>query len=467
MAGGLRSQTILVLVSALLTLVVPWPLSPDAAVSVVIVCLSLALIYAAAGVVGPGVPTHLGFFYLLFVVTVFLPGLVVAEMHQQPARNAYLLAIHLTLITVPAGGVLANLVSGFRRQEFRVWVAAPVTGPGPSIHLRVLFGLALGVATLLAAGYVMVAPSLPLLEFIRHRGSAAELVLLREESFKLLDSPLRYAFDVARRVAWPVLVCLGLGWWLQTRRGTWLAVFVVTAGIGLSYAALSLAKMPPAAIILVAVIFLLLYQGGRVSLSGAVVGLALVFAFPVVVVAGLNQDEALRLGRIFQLLLHRMFYLPAEILYYYFEVFPDKMAHLHGLSVGRVAWLLGEPGVDVSNIVFQYIYPDGLITGAAPAAFIGALHADFGLGGVVIGGLALGAVIQGIQVYLVRRRKSVPTLAAAAFIYWGVWQLNLTAMPQTFLSGGILPALAAMLALEWGERALALGVGRGTALSSV
>jgi hypothetical protein len=222
------------------------------------------------------------------------------------------------------------------------------------------------------------------------------------------------------------------------------------------YAALSLAKGPPAAIVLVSSIFLLLYFGGRVTARGLTIGLGLVFAFPVLVMWRLGGSGGLAIGQIIELLFYRMFYLPAQILYYYFEIYPAHSPYLHGLSIGRVAALLGKPGVDVGNVVFQYMYPEGLVTGAAPAAFIGALNADFGVAGIVIGGVLLGFSIQWLQVFLIRRPKTVPTLAAMAFIYWGAWQFSLTAMPETFLSGGILLVVFAMLLFEWGERALSV-----------
>ena len=104
---------------------------------------------------------------------------------------------------------------------------------------------------------------IPLLYLLRNPGSALVVVGLREESFKLLNSPFVYAYDVIRNVVYPFLIALALGYYLSSRRPLWLVLFLVTAGVGVFYAAASIAKTPVAVIMLVTALFVYLYRGGR------------------------------------------------------------------------------------------------------------------------------------------------------------------------------------------------------------
>ena len=74
----------------------------------------------------------------------------------------------------------------------------------------------------------------------------------------------------------------------------------------------------------------------------------------------------------------------------------------------------------MSNYVFTYMFPERIESGTAPAAFLGYLHADFGLVGILLGGAVVGIILQTIQVGLTRRPKTVVTLAAYAYLMWPI-----------------------------------------------
>jgi oligosaccharide repeat unit polymerase len=286
---------------------------------------------------------------------------------------------------------------------------------------------------------------IPLLDLIRNPGAAAARVGLREESFKLLDSPLIYVYDVLRRVGFPFLICVALGWYLVSRRRRWLLLFLLTGGVGLVYAALTAAKMPVAVIVLTAALGWYLHIGGRVSLRAVFLGFCAVFLFPVFVLVQSLSGLGIGADVIAKGIFHRLFYVPAEILYYYFEVVPDVVPYLHGRTIGRINWLLGsEAEVNIANYVFRYMFPWRVDTGLAPAPFIGYLHADFGIVGVLVGGVLAGVILEGLQVIVTRRPKTVITLAGYAYLLWCGWKLNMESMTQSLLSGGIFIILALM-----------------------
>lgn len=419
-----------------------------------VLLLSLWMMHCAVGLLDLRRITFPAFWFLLYLATVLVPGLVVASERQHANEPAFLFSIVITLLTVPGGMLVVNFLTGFKRGEIRDFFARPLTDGPRSLHWLMLYWGAVLLGVLLVLQYLREVPSIPLLYMLRHPGAAAEVVLLREDSFKLLKSPLLYFYDVLRRVGFPILVAIAFGEYLRTRRRGWLVAFVAVLLVGVTFASLSLAKAPVALIALIGCFYWYLHKGGRLSLRALLGGMSVVLLFPLVVLLRLSANADVTVLILLQAILRRLFVLPAQILYAYFEIFPRSVAFLHGRTIGRVAWLMGEPVFDLSNYAFTYVFPGGVDSGAAPAAFIGFFYADFGLPGVVLGGVLAGALMQLVQVYLIRRRKTVLGLAAYAFMYWAFWQINLAALPQTMLSGGVAFVLAWLWLFDAGERAL-------------
>jgi len=142
-------------------------------------------------------------------------------------------------------------------------------------------------------------------------------------------------------------------------------------------------------------------------------------------------------------------------------VVPDIVPYLHGRTIGRLNWILGtESEVNIANYVFRYMFPWRLDTGLSPAPFIGYLHADFGLVGVLVGGVLAGMILQGLQVVVTRRPKTVATLAAYAYFLWCGWKLNMESMTQSLLSGGIIIVLGLLELLRVTESFLRIATAR-------
>ena len=375
--------------------------------------------------------------FLSYVTMVALPAFVVVADKDTKYVGPYLLGVFSALLAVPVGMLIVNAATGFNPREVERFFAASIAPEPPVAEETAAYVLILTGALVLTAGYLIETPVIPLLYLIRNPGSAAVLIGLREESFKLLDSPLLYFYSVLRNVVYPFLIMVSLGYYLTSRQVRWLAIFSITAAVGLFYAAITIAKLPVAVIVLTLVLFVYLYVGGRVSLRAALIGMAAVFVFPVAVLTVSLSGFDVSLWFILKAMFNRLFYLPAEILYNYFVIVPDVLPYQLGGTVGRFRWVLGEPEFDMSNYVFTYMFPERIESGTAPAAFLGYLHADFGLVGILLGGAVVGIILQTIQVGLTRRPKTVVTLAAYAYLMWLAWKLNMESFPQTLLSGGI------------------------------
>ena len=388
--------------------------------------------------------------YYSYLATTIVPALFLAAGTDTRYVAPFLFAVIVTLFTAPLGMLLVNAATGFRRGEISAFFGSAVERVPPRPSEVAAFIALLAVTLALTAGYLIETPVIPLLYLIRNPGSAAILVGLREESFKLLDSPLVYAYDVVRNVVYPFLIPLALGYYLATRRAAWLALFLVVTTVGVFYAAASIAKAPVAVIALVLMLFVYLDRRGRIGWRTVAVGFAAVFLFPLAVLFQSLSGLGFSPAQIALALLRRVFYVPAEVLYNYFVVVPDIVPYLHGRTIGRVQWILGESGINIANYVFRFMFPNRVESGLANTSFIGYLHADFGVPGILLGGVIAGALLQSCQVWLTRRPRNMVTLAAYAYLLWVAWKVNSQSLTQIMLSGGVIVILLLVATLREG-----------------
>lgn len=391
-----------------------------------------------------------GFFYLTYLIIIFFPALFIAVDKPTPYRDVYLFAVASVLVTVPFGIWAANQVLRFSRKEIGAFFSRPVEEKSPSCHMRVVVGSFLLGAVALVFLYFNEVETVPLLAALKDPGAYYELAQLREEAFKLLDTRLAYPYFWLRAFLFPFLIMLALGYYLRTHHKNWLLLFLFSLGAGIFYGSLSLAKMPVATIFLTVFLFIYIYRAGHVSKRFTVLALGLIFAFPMFVILIVQHGMGIGLPDAISAILRRLFYAPAYGLYYYFEIFPDQVGHLYGRSIGRLAWLMGWEYFNSPNYVYQYIFPSGIRSGSANAAFIGNLNADFGIPAVIIGGLFTGLLMQVLQIFILRSRKTILNLAVYAFLVYAFWTLNQTALPVVLLSNGVI----LVLILPWVIRAM-------------
>jgi oligosaccharide repeat unit polymerase len=392
------------------------------------------------------------FWYLTYLAMIFFPSFFVYADQEGPYRSTFLFAVESVLITVPVGWWMANRYFHFYKEDVEGFFARPIDSMdrSPQVYKRV--GLLLVILTLLTGFYMREATTIPLFYLLRNPGDYKQLVLLREDSFKLLDSPLKYVYALARGVGFPLLILVSFGGVLRKRGNKkWRTMFLISLTMGIFFASLSLAKAPVAYIFLVLTVFLYLFRGGLLSRRMVATFLVLILLFPIGVILAVSSEDT-TLAMALASTGTRLLYQPAAGVYYYFEIFPSHMPYLKGRSIGKLAWLLGDSYFDTPNYVGLYENPDAVDSVNANAAFIADLNADFGMWGVILGGVLAGFIMESIQIYLFRRRKTVVTLAVSAFLMVAFWSLNSTSLPVVLASNGALLALVLGWALERSPR---------------
>jgi hypothetical protein len=450
----MRSELGAAVVLGVVTAIIAIPLSGlPSSTWIAVTCLPAAylLLRPVVPVLDPRRFSIPSFWFLSYVAVIFLPAFWVYGDHRDHIGQAYLRGVTVGLLGVSLGIRIAGSFLGARRNEVERFFATRVDVSNDGLHSRVAFGILLAGMAALSLGYVIEAPVLPLIYLLRHPGAGAELVLLREESFKLLDSPFRYAYDVLRRVCYPFATAYAFAMWRGTRTRFWRNVSLALLAVGAVFVGLSGAKAPVAFLLLALMLAYLLVRERPIPVTWLAAGGAVFLSFPLMVLKLSAGATGVSVGLLLEALLRRMFYLPSEILYYYFEIYPQHQPYLHGGTIGRLATLMGKPEFDVSNYVFRYMYPGGLESGSATTAFVGALHADFGLAGIVVGSLLAGVLMECVQVALVRRSKTPLSIATYSFLTFAFFLINLEPLPQALLSGGISIALVLAFGLVAGE----------------
>jgi oligosaccharide repeat unit polymerase len=400
-------------------------------ISAAVIILSLWLMQEAVGVFNLRALTLPGFWYLVYLAIIVIPSFFVYAEQVDPYRLRYLFAVESALLTVPLGIILMNQLFKFHKQETVAFYRSSLQlgRSDPSVITFVLF---LGLAWALTLLYVREVREIPLFYMIAHPGENAMLVQLREESLKLLDSPLRYAYSVLRSTLYPFLILLAFGRYLQTKQKTWGWLFVASLLSGTMFAAFTIAKFPVAAIFLMLCACYYLYKRGRVGAKFVISLVALFLAFPFFVILREYAGEVnpfIGMGR-------RLFYVPASVLYYYFEVFPDVVPYQYGATIDKLAWILGRKPFESTYFITSYSLPYAMASSTAPAAFLGNMNADFGMVGCLVGGFLVGVIMQATQIYLVRRGKSPMSVAMYSFLLFTFALLSFTALPVVLLSNG-------------------------------
>lgn len=417
--------------------------------SVPVFLLSLFLMHYSVRIFNIKHLTIAGFFYIFYVARIYIPAFVVYTNYPGDYRNVFMFAVQSVLITFPLGLLLANWLMRFKAREIAIYFRRPIEYK-LNFHFKVIFWIFLIIGIGLMLIYIYQIKTIPILYLIFHPGSDL-VTLLREQSFKLLPwGPLKYFYSWLRVLIFPFLAMVSFGLWRGSEKKKdsrfWRTSFIVSLLLAVFCISLSATKSGAAIVFLMFFIFWYLFKSGKIS-KKVIIGFALlVLSIPTFVVTMKDPQYSLgaeRLWRMEKAIFERIFYDPAFTLYPYFEVFPDEVGFLHGKSISFSSWF-GQEYFDVENYVYKYMFRTELLTGtyiesgSANAAFVGTLWANFGVMGILFGSVLVGMLIQTVQTFLFRSKKTILYLAAYAFLVYTFSILVGSSITTVLLTGGVI-----------------------------
>jgi oligosaccharide repeat unit polymerase len=428
--------------------------------SLAIALLGLLLAHISFGVFRLKFLTISKVFYLTYFIIVYIPSIFVYFNVAGKYKVTFLTATTLTLIFFPLGALTINVILGNYKITDRTYYEKPLVSlPIGESYWRHTFSWFLLSSIILVMAYLLVVSKIALLEAILYPHTYLYLAKAREESFKLLKvgGILKYLFTWLRVLILPYLSLISFLSWYDTRKNFWLWSFFISLIMALFYASLSLAKMPVAWVVLLLAISYYVARQGNVSIKMVILFILSIFIFPVFVVfivmpwPEITAGYSLIISGIFR----RIFWVPAWVLYHYFEVFPEHIGFLYGRSISLLSLFQGESFFPVSNFVYHYMNPEKVLSyGLANAPFIGNLYADFGLAGVICGSFFIGMLSEFLHNYLTKKSKNPIYVATYAYLIGAFYLMNNTALTVVLNTNGLIWVFVILFAMRVVEEVL-------------
>jgi hypothetical protein len=179
----------------------------------------------------------------------------------------------------------------------------------------------------------------------------------------------------------------------------------------------------------------------RVAVACGLVTLAIFYPIIRIAVPEVDQMEAL------SFFYYRAFDVSNQSLLEYFAAFPERIPHTWGADIRPVATIWGLPYTPSFDIVSRlWRFSGGSTT---TAMFIADAWVDFSYFGVIGFSIVVGLICRTIDVVLLTRGKTVTGVTVLAAAFLGVYNLMISALPTSTLSGGlILPPLLVVTIVE-------------------
>ena len=389
-------------------------------------------------------PTIPAVFFFTFLVMSYFPSFAVWHNMDGIVISNYILGLFGTVVCVPIGICLVNKALIYRHEESDKYLFKRVESEGwedgmYGAHAIILLGV-----LLVLADYCARSPVIPIFEAFTKTATPDGLILAREESFKLLDprwggpnsTPLFIIFLFLRTIIFPLLLMTTLGYALKTKATSWRIMCGITWFFGIFYAVSSLARAPVSALFMRTAFFIYFFKCGKIGRKTVLIFATFTLIFPLYVTTYLNSTSRNILDGLYAIFL-RLTYSPALDMYHYFDVFPKHHGYLYGQTLIRpFCQLFGIPCFYVENFMSMHISPTNIVTAHTNAAFPSNLYADFGLLGVIVGAIIVGAMIQYVQITIVRAPKTILNMALYAFMVYAVWVLNFGSINSVLLANG-------------------------------
>jgi len=233
-------------------------------------------------------------------------------------------------------------------------------------------------------------------------------------------------------------------WWPLLAVATLLAVITVLGKVEtLSKAPIALFLLQ---LMLVAYLVLRNNINWRVVLGSVIVTLIIFYPIIRLAVPEVDQIEAL------SFFYYRAFDVSNQALLEYFAAFPERIPHMWGANIRPVAAIWGlqyTPSFDVVSRLWRF--SGGSTT---TAMFIADAWADFSYVGVIGFSIAVGMICRAIDVVLLVRGKTVTAVAVLAAAFVGIYNLMITALPTSMLSGGLILPPLLVVGLVEGQKLL-------------
>lgn len=388
------------------------------------------------GLLSPSFLSIPNFFFISYLSFLFIPSIIYYYSNAFPFLNLYIFLTTSVLVTVPLGIFLtqkilnfsANDVIGYHRKmlvldsyEKQIYKITLIIGLIGAV-VTILFSFSIG--------------TIPLLYLIKNPGDFVNLSVYRQHAGVESDSIFLLPFYYYRTFIFPFIVLVAFGFFLSTRYTKWRALFFFLLLVAIINSLISMEKSPIVKLIFLLFLFYFFFKNGAVSKRFIVSALSIVISVPFVLVYFITYGSD---TDIIYSISNRIFYALPYLFYKYVEVSQFFSHPLYGQTIGKVANFFGMEYFNIENYVANYISNNPYIsTGNANITFIGNILIDFGVLGVILGGIGVGIILSYFQIRICQKDKTVLNLSSYVVLILTFQLLVHTSLPTILASyGGI------------------------------
>ncbi len=349
------------------------------------------LIYGFSGLRLLAIPSIIITTYTVFIA---LPSIYIISIKEHSNEIYYFSSIVLFYPLFAIGLLTGNL---FKRIDKKKIGLIPYQKFLPHKFDKLFYEVLLllfSVSILIFIVYLFRVDKIPFLELIQDPGGSSKFFNLRESALKTLTmSKLeKYMFFWLRSLFVPFGIIGSLFLTNYYKNKNYKYLFILFLIFGLTVNTITIEKSPVASIFLsIATLIFLKQVKIRLWLMSLLIIATL--AGPVIITYLIFIDRSNLFNLIFWSYFNRIFIIPSEVLYYYFQYFPDTHDFLIGRSSQLFSWLYQNGTFPISNYIAQLWWNDPNTSGSANAIFLGNFWADFGMVGTIISSFIFGIII--------------------------------------------------------------------------
>lgn len=384
------------------------------------------LVYGFSGIRIASIPSTI---IATFTVFISIPSIYVLMTHDHPNESAYFYSILIFYFLFPAGLFIGQQ---YRKIDLnRTWklLKGEIEKHNNDKYFYEIIVILFSFAILIFFGYLLRVNEIPLLEIIRNPGDSTKFFYMREEALKVLNMTKieRYLFHWLRSLFIPFGIVGSLVLYSTYRKQKYKFLFLSFFLFGLIVNSITLEKSPIASIFLSIAAYIFLKRE-KVKISLILVLIFITLAGPLFITYFLiiGREDVFKV--IFWSYINRLFVTPAEVLFYYFQYFPEKHDFLLGRSSQLFSWMYSEGLFNVSNYIAKLWWKMPDTSGSANANYLGTYWSNFGWYGTTIFTLIFGFIIHLLQwkilqvsqyrknlIYIISMTISVPNFTVGFF----------------------------------------------------
>lgn len=374
-------------------------------------------------------------YFLIYVASIF----IFLNSEDIYTKYNYYFMVYSGTIFYIIGLILAKSISKKNKLDFNFSVLSYNTNEQIDVIMDRSFNFLFFISILFIIIYIFEVRDIPAFHLYMGDIDSSSFAEMREESFKLLNSRLIYIYAWNRTVYLPFLAMYSFAKYLITSKRVLLYRFLIVMLVAVINASFSGAEAPIAEIFLQLFLVYYIYKQGKVNITFYLLMICIVFSYSVIlpfVIDG-GGDVLGQIKYVYMKVLKRFTYDTAERLYHYTLIF-DNIGFLQGGSNRITAMLLGQPSVNVPNLVFRILFPQRLASGHANAPAIGYAYSDFGIMGSILFSILIGFIAQIVQIYHANKPRSIYITVSYVFCINAFRKLLSTHITTVLLTHGVL-----------------------------